>query len=149
MSSTLQALVALLINSVPTIIFLVVLTYYLKYVFFRPLQQVLDQRRKATEGVRELANQANNDADKQLSDFDQAIQRARAEIYQNNDEMRKQWSEEQLLALDKARAEAEQKLDAAKRMIGEELTQAEAELSATVEPLSEEIIQTLLRRRAA
>ena len=149
MSSTLQALVDLLIRSVPTIIFFIVLTYYLKYVFFRPLQKVLDERRKATEGVRELADEANEAADKQLSDFDRAIQRARAEIYKNNDEMRKQWSEEQLKTFDQARAEAEQKLDAAKRLIDEELKQAEIELDATVEPLSEEIVQTLLRRRAA
>ncbi len=149
MSSTLQALVDLLIRSVPTIIFFIVLTYYLKYVFFKPLQKVLDERRKSTEGVRELANQANEAADQQLSEFDQAIQRARAEIYKNNDEMRKQWGEQQLRAFDQARAEAEQKLIAAKRLIDEELRQAEAELDATVEPLSEEIVQSLLRRRAA
>lgn len=149
MSSTLQALVDLLIRSVPTIIFFIVLTYYLKCVFFRPLQKVLDERRKATEGVRELAGQTNEAADKQLSEFDRAIKSARAEIYRNNDETRKQWSEEQLRALDKARAEADQKLAAAKSLIEEELKQAEAELSAAVEPLSEEIVQTLLRRRAA
>lgn len=149
MSATLQALVDLLIRSVPTIIFFIVLTYYLKYVFFRPLQRILDERRKATEGVRELADQANEAADKQLSEFDQAIQRARAEIYKNNDKMRQQWAEEQLKAFEKARAEADQRLAAAKRLIEEELRQAESELGATIEPLSEEIVQALLRRRAA
>jgi len=149
MSSTLQALVDLLIRSVPTIIFFIVLTYYLKYVFFRPLQRILDERRKATEGVRELADQANEAADKQFSEFDRAIQRARAEIYKNNDEMRKQWSEEQLAAFERARTEADQRLAAAKRLIEEELRRAESELGATIEPLSEEIVQTLLRRRAA
>ena len=149
MSATLQALVDLLIRSVPTIIFFIVLTYYLKYMFFRPLQKVLDERRKATEGVRELAGAANEAADRQFSEFEQALQRARAEIYKNNDELRRQWAEEQLSLLDKARAEAAEKLEAAKRLIDEELKEAEAELSDTIEPLSEEIVQTLLRRRAA
>jgi F-type H+-transporting ATPase subunit b len=149
MSATLQALVDLLIRSVPTIIFFIVLTYYLKYMFFRPLQKVLDERRRATEGVRELAGEANEAADRQLSEFEQALQRARAEIYKNNDELRRQWNEEQLSLLDKARAEAAEKLEAAKQLIDEELKQAEAELSDTIEPLSQEIVQTLLRRRAA
>jgi F0F1-type ATP synthase membrane subunit b/b' len=117
--------------------------------FFRPLQKVLDERRRATEGVRELAGEANEAADRQLSEFEQALQRARAEIYKNNDELRRQWNEEQLSLLDKARAEAAEKLEAAKQLIDEELKQAEAELSDTIEPLSQEIVQTLLRRRAA
>lgn len=149
MSSTLQDLADLLIRSVPTIVFFIVLTYYLKYIFFRPLQRVLDERRRATEGVRELANQANEAADQQLADFDRAIQQARAEIYKNNEEMRKQWAQEQQETFKRARAEAEQQLESAKRLIESELTQAEAELNAAVEPLSEEIIQTLLQRRAA
>jgi F-type H+-transporting ATPase subunit b len=149
MSSTLQALVDLLIRSVPTIIFFIVLTYYLKYMFFRPLQKVLDERRKATEGVRGLASEANEAADRQLSEFEQALQHARNEIYKYNDDLRRQWNEEQLVLLDQARAEAAEKLKAAKQLINEELEQAEAELSASIEPLSEEIVQTLLRRRAA
>jgi F-type H+-transporting ATPase subunit b len=149
MSSTLQALVDLLIRSVPTIIFFIVLTYYLKYMFFRPLQKVLDERRKATEGVRGLASEANEAADRQLSEFEQALKRARNEIYKYNDDLRRQWNEEQLVLLDQARAEAAEKLKAAKQLINEELEQAEAELSASIEPLSEEIVQTLLRRRAA
>ena len=149
MSSTLQALADLLIRSVPTIIFFIVLTYYLKYMFFRPLQKVLDERRKATEGVRGLASEANEAADRQLSEFEQALQRARTEIYKYNDDLRRQWNEEQLVLLDQARAEAAEKLKAAKQLINEELKQADAELSASIEPLSEEIIQMLLRRRAA
>jgi F-type H+-transporting ATPase subunit b len=149
MSSTLQALVDLLIRSVPTIIFFIVLTYYLKYMFFRPLQKVLDERRKATEGARGLASEANEAADRQLSEFEQALQRARADIYKNNDELRGEWNEEQLALLDKARDEAAEKLQAAKQLIDEELKQAEAELSTTIEPLSREIVEMLLRRRAA
>ena len=117
--------------------------------FFRPLQKILDERRAATEGVRELAERANAEADEKLSAFDRAIQLARAEIYKNNEEMRKQWAEGQQRIFEKARAEADEQLAAAKRAIAEELQQAESDLNAAVEPLSEEIIQTLLRRRAA
>ncbi len=149
MNSTLQGLLNLLIESVPTIVFFIVLTYYLKHVFFRPMRAVLDERRKATEGVRHLAEQANEAADQQASEFDRSLQQARNEIYKNNDELRKQWSGEQMAALEQARQEAAQKLTAARQLIEEELQQAESELSTTVEPLSEQIVESLLRRRAA
>ncbi|HEY1214144.1 MAG TPA: ATP synthase F0 subunit B [Bryobacteraceae bacterium] len=149
MNSTLQGLITLLIQSVPTIVFFIVLTYYLKYIFFRPIQQVLDERRRATEGIRELAERANAVADQELSEFERALHQARHEIYKNNDELRKQWSEEQIAALEKARAEAAEKLASARRLIDEEFRQAEGELQTVVEPLSEEIVHSLLRRRAA
>jgi len=149
MNSTLQGLITLLIQSVPTIVFFIVLTYYLKYIFFRPIQQVLDERRRATEGIRELAERANAVADQELSEFERALHQARHEIYKNNDELRKQWSEEQIVALEKARAEAAEKLASARRLIDEEFRQAEGELQTVVEPLSDEIVHSLLRRRAA
>jgi F-type H+-transporting ATPase subunit b len=149
MNSTLQGLITLLIQSVPTIVFFIVLTYYLKYIFFRPIRQILDERRRATEGIRELAEKANALADQELSEFERALHQARHEIYKNNDELRKRWSEEQVAALERARAEAAEKLASARRLINEEMRQAEGELQAVVEPLSEEIVHSLLRRRAA
>jgi F-type H+-transporting ATPase subunit b len=149
MNSTLQGLITLLIQSVPTIVFFIVLTYYLKYIFFRPIQQILDERRRTTEGIRELAERAHAVADQELSEFERALHQARHEIYKNNDELRKQWSEEQITALEKARAEAAEKLASARRLIDEEFRQAEGELQTVVEPLSEEIVHSLLRRRAA
>lgn len=149
MNSTLQGLINLLIQSVPTIVFFIVLTYYLKYIFFRPIQQILDERRRATEGIRELAEKANAVADQELSEFERALHQARHEIYKNNDALRQRWSEEQMAALEKARAEAAEKLTGARQVIDEEMRQAESELQTVVEPLSEEIVHSLLRRRAA
>lgn len=149
MNSTLQGLINLLIQSVPTIVFFIVLTYYLKYIFFRPIQQILAERRRATEGIRELAEKANAVADQELSEFERALHQARHEIYKNNDALRQRWSEEQMAALEKARAEAAEKLAGARQLIDEEMRQAESELQTVVEPLSEEIVHSLLRRRAA
>jgi F-type H+-transporting ATPase subunit b len=149
MNSTLQGLSNLFIESVPTIVFFIVLNFYLKRVFFRPMRAILDERRKATEGVRELARLANEAAKEQMSEFERALQQARNEIHKNNDAVRRQWAEEQLATLEQARAEAAKKLASARQLIDEELRQAESELNAMVEPLSNEIVQSLLRRRAA
>jgi F0F1-type ATP synthase membrane subunit b/b' len=149
MEATLQQLAALLLKAVPTIIFFALLTVYLKHVFFRPLAKILDERKKATEGVRELAQQAFAAADQKASEFQHALQLARAEIEQEHEALRRRWTDEQVETIQKARAEADQRILEAKQQIADEVRQAEAELNATVEALSDRIMSAVLRRRAA
>ena len=77
MDSTLKALADLLLEAVPTIVFFVFLAWYLKRVFFVPMARILEERRKATEGVKELAQKAFEAADKKQSEFERAL-RARS-----------------------------------------------------------------------
>ena len=58
MDPTLKQLTELLLRAVPTMFLLVFLTVYLKYVFFRPLDRVLEKRNEETEGARRLAERA-------------------------------------------------------------------------------------------
>ncbi len=149
MDETLHALGKLLIESVPTAIFFILLTAYLRYVFFRPFAAMLDQRRKATEGVRQLAQQAFEAADKKTSEFQRALDLARAEIHKEHEAMRRQWSDEHTTAIAQARAEATRQIEEARAEIERETERAQAELDANVDSLSERIVESLLRRRAA
>jgi F-type H+-transporting ATPase subunit b len=149
MDSTVQALVDLLLEAVPTVIFFVILAVYLKFIFFRPLAKVLDERKKATEGVREFARQAFEAADKKTAEFERALQLARAELHKENELLRQQWMKEQSDAIINARAEADRQIQEARQQIARETEKAQAELTASVEPLSEQIVRSLLRRRAA
>ena len=120
MDSTLQDLVALLEKSIPTILFFILLTLYLKKVFFQPMAQLLEERRKQTEGVRELAQRAFEAADKKKSEFDRALDLARAEINQENEALRRQWADEQAQIIARVRAEAGEQIEQAKREIAGE-----------------------------
>src|SRR5205085_2833862 len=51
MDAMLHALGGILLRAVPTFLLLIALTYYLKSVFFKPLEKVLHQRYEATEGA--------------------------------------------------------------------------------------------------
>ena len=55
MDATLHALGEILLKAVPTVLLVVVLHFYLKYVFFKPLKKVLEERYNATEGARKLS----------------------------------------------------------------------------------------------
>jgi F0F1-type ATP synthase membrane subunit b/b' len=149
MEATLQGLADLLLKAVPTIIFFALLTVYLKHVFFKPLARILDERKKATEGVRQLAQQAFAAADQKASEFQRALQLARTEIEQEHEALRRRWTDEQVEAIRTARAEADQKILEAKQQIADEVQRAQTELDATLESLSDQIVSSVLRRRAA
>jgi F0F1-type ATP synthase membrane subunit b/b' len=149
MEATLKALGDLLLQAIPTVVFFSLLTIYLKYVFFRPVARILEERRRATEGVRELAQHAFEAAEKKSSEFEHALHIARAELHQEHEALRRQWSEEQAQAIAKARAEADTRVQAAKQQIAQEAARAEADLDARIETFSRQIEDTVLVRRAA
>lgn len=149
MEDTLKDLGNLLIQAIPTIVFFILLTVYLKHVFFKPMARILEERKKATEGVRELARRAFEAADKKNAEFEHALQIARSELHQEHEALRRQWSEEQAQIIAKARAEADQKIQAVKQQIALEIERAEATLDAKVSALSEQIVHSLTARRAA
>src|ERR1700761_6183654 len=95
MDATLHALADLLIKAIPTGLFFIFLGVYLQKVFFKPMARILEERRKQTEGVRELAQRAFEAAEKKTSEFEHALQLARAEIHQEHEKLRQQWIQEQ------------------------------------------------------
>ncbi|MFL6451817.1 MAG: ATP synthase F0 subunit B [Bryobacteraceae bacterium] len=149
MDATLNALADLLLEAIPTAVLFLFLVYYLKKVFFIPVANILEERRKATEGVRELSRRAFEAADKRSSEFETALQLARADLGQANEALRRHWDQEEAETIAKAHSEAAARIEAAKHQIEEDIRQAEMELQSEVEPLSEQIVSSLLRRRAA
>jgi F-type H+-transporting ATPase subunit b len=149
MDATLQQLGHLLIEAIPTFFFFVLLTLFLRQFYFKPIARVLEERRKATEGARDLARQAFDAADRKTSEFERALQLARNEIHQENEAKRREWENEQARQLEEARAHAEALVQQARRDIAAEVEQAGSQLDAQVETLSRQIIDALTRRRAA
>jgi F-type H+-transporting ATPase subunit b len=149
MDATLQALAALLFQSIPTIVFFVFLAIYLKYMFFKPMEKLLEQRRKETEGVRDIAKRAFEEADKKTSEFERAIQLARIEIAKENEVLRRRWLEEQAQIVADARADAARHIERAKFRTTHEIEHAKSEMDTAIDRLSTQIMETLARRSAA
>jgi F0F1-type ATP synthase membrane subunit b/b' len=109
----------------------------------------LEERRKATEGVREIAQRAFEAADKKTSEFERALQIARAELHQEHEALRQKWAQEQAEAIARTRAEVDKQIEDAKHQIALEVERAQADLDLRVGELSGQIVNSLLRRRAA
>jgi F0F1-type ATP synthase membrane subunit b/b' len=149
MDATLKALAALALQAVPTVLFFVFLTHFLKRVYFLPVAKILEERRRQTEGMRALAERAHAAAGKKGQEFEAAITLVRAQLMQENEAQRRQWAEEQAKLVADARAVAEQQVAAAKLEIARELESAKSDIAPAVERLSSQMVDSLLKRKAA
>jgi F0F1-type ATP synthase membrane subunit b/b' len=149
MDSTLHALGGILLNGLPTFFLILLLNFYLKAVFFKPLEQTLAKRYEITEGARKAAAAALAAADARIAEHHAAIQAARTRLYAEQEKLNKQFEDEQLAALEKAHAEAGAALRQAKAEINAEVESASRDLSVQSDQLAEQIVASILRGKAA
>ena len=149
MQETLQALGGILLKAIPTIILLIVLHFYLKAVLFGPLDRVLKERRKLTEGARELAEASLAAATRKADEYEAKLREARAAVYKQQEEIRKRWLEEQAQQVAEARARSESAVKAAREAIALDADSARKSLQETSVAVADQIVATVLGRRAA
>lgn len=149
MDATLRALGEILLKAVPTFILVVLLHFYLKYIFFKPLERVRQKRYEATEGARLLAEQSMAKAAAKIAEYEAALRAARAEVYQSQEQLHKQLQEREAAELAVARERVEQMVKQAKAQLTQEVESAKAGLAAQSDVLANEIADSILRRSAA
>jgi F-type H+-transporting ATPase subunit b len=149
MDATLHALGQILLRAVPTFLLVALVHFYLKYIFFKPLQKVLDERYEASEGARKLAEQSLERADAKAGEYENALRRASAEVYEASEKLYKQFQEQQDTELRAARQEAERLVDAAKAELAQDVEAAKVGLVRDAELLANQISDTLLSGSAA
>jgi len=149
MEATLQALGGILLKAVPTVLLLIVVHFYLKFMFFRPLAATLAKRREATEGARKAAEAAMARANSRAGEIEAALRKAREEIYQEHETNRKQAVEEQNQAIEEARKKSHVLVHDAREQVKAESEASKAELATYAQSLAEQIATRLLPRRAA
>jgi F-type H+-transporting ATPase subunit b len=149
MESTLHDLGQLLLKAIPTIFLLLVVHFYLKRMFFRPMAEVLDQRRAATEGLRESAEAMRAKAGEETKLIEEQLRQAREAIYQEQEEARRGWLGEQSSQLDEARKDAHERLHQFDELLRAEAVAAKSQLAGTADDLADRIAQTLLERTPA
>jgi F-type H+-transporting ATPase subunit b len=149
MESTLIALGGILLRAVPTFLLVVLLHFYLKFVFFRPLEKVLHQRYDATEGARKLADESLARAAEKTAQYEAAIRAAKAEIYQSQEQLHKQLQEREAAQVLAARQRADAAVQEAKAALAKDVAVAQASLAADSDALADQIAESILRRSAA
>jgi F-type H+-transporting ATPase subunit b len=149
MEQTIQALGGILLKAIPTVCLLLIVHFYLRAMFFRPLQEVLAKRRESVEGARESAEKTLSQASAKANAIEQELRKAREEIYQDQEEARRRWVGEQTAKLDEARRASREMIHQAKQELEAETAAAKRDLAATTDALAEQIARSLLERKAS
>jgi F0F1-type ATP synthase membrane subunit b/b' len=149
MDKIIHQLGELLLTALPTFILVLFLNYYLKFVFFKPLEKVLKQRYEATEGARKLAEESLQRAAKKTADYEETLRAARSEIYQAQEQTYRELQDRVAAQIAETRAEADAAIKRAKNELAQEVEAAKAGLTQDSEALADQIAESILRRRAA
>jgi F-type H+-transporting ATPase subunit b len=148
MDATLHQLGEILLKAVPTFLLVILLHYYLKAIFFKPLKKVLRERYDVTDGARQQAKQSLENAAAKIAKYEAAIRAARAEVYQGQEKHHKELQEREAADLKVAREKAEAAVKLAKEQLAKEVEEAKASLTRESETLAERIAETILRSAA-
>jgi len=147
MDETLNALGGLLLKALPTFVLLVLLHFYLKFIFFRPLEKVLRKRFELTEGARRSAESSLETAARKTSEYETALREARSEMYHEQEQARHRLREEQAAAVADARGKAEEMVSRARAQLAEEAARARESLKGESETLAASIATAILERK--
>jgi F-type H+-transporting ATPase subunit b len=134
----------LVLGSVPTIVFFILLVVAYGFLVRRPLDRTLAERRARTSGAVEQARGAIAAAEAETTVYEDKLRNARAEIMAARERRKQEWEADRDAALVSARAAANERIQVAKNEIEMASSDARKQVETATEQLSEQILRTLL-----
>ena len=149
MDAILRQIGELLVNSIPTIISVLILWTAYTFLVHNKLRQVLEQRHALTEGAIERAQQEIAIAEKRTAEYEQRVREARSHIYKTQQAHRQRVMDERNAALADARKNAGEMVKKARTALEKDTVAAKASLEQHANVLADQVIATVLKPAAA
>lgn len=149
MDAILRQIGELLVNSIPTIISVLVLWTAYTFLVHNKLRQVLAQRHALTEGAIERAQQEIAVAEKRTAEYEQRVREARSQIYKVQQANRQRVMDERNAALAESRQRAGEMVKKARAVLEAETAEAKGALEQQASVLADQVIATILKPAAA
>ena len=147
MEQIFETLKGILVRALPTFFLVIALHWFLKKVLFQPMERVLEERRKKTQGAVEASEATLARVNEQMAEYETALGNARAGIFHQQEESRQRLAAQQAALVDGARVEQADKVAAVKRGLAEEAAEARAMLAAEADRLADQIAVAVLAGR--
>jgi F-type H+-transporting ATPase subunit b len=147
MDQIVSQLGGLFLAAVPTVIIVFLFYLFLKWSFFRPIERVLHERAAKIEGAHKERDSLLAAAHEKDREYREALRKARAEIFAEQDAARRVALDERSAVVSKARAAATEDVHTARKRIAAEQEAAKGELEASTRQLAEEIAEAVLGQR--
>ena len=145
MDETLRQVGELLLGSIPTIIFMVLLYGIYSGLVHKPLIKVLAERRSKTEGAIEKARADIAAAEARTAEYEQRLREARIAVFKDQEALRQQALQARAAAVAEARNRAQAQVEQARAAIEKDKVAAQVGLEAESGKLAAEIIRIVLR----
>lgn len=144
MDETLRQVGELLLGSIPTIIFMVLLYGLYTVLVHRPLVKVLAERRAKTEGAVEKARADIAAAEARTAEYEQRLREARVAVFKHQEALRQLALQARTAAVAEARSKAQAQVEQARSAIEKDKIEAQAGLQSESGKLAAEIIRIVL-----
>jgi len=144
MDETLRQIGELLLGSVPTIIFFLLLYGLYVALVYKPMGKILAERRARTEGAIEKARADVATAEARTAEYEQKLRDARLALFKAQEARRARAAQARAEALAEARKRAQVQIEQARMAIETDKKVAMSSLEAEAGRLAEEIIRTVL-----
>jgi F0F1-type ATP synthase membrane subunit b/b' len=149
MDKLLHDLGGIVLNALPTSIIVLILAIFVKQFYLKPLETVLAERHRLTEGARLAAEESLHSADSKIADYQAALEKARTEIYAEQTEFLRILHDEQTARAQVAKSRSDATLAEVRQSFAMEAAEAREGLAAQSEQLASEIANSVLARRPA
>jgi F-type H+-transporting ATPase subunit b len=137
----------IIVLAIPAFVLVLLLHFYLKRVLFQPMEQVMEERRRRTEGALAGSEDAVRTAEERLHEYEHKLNAARAAIYEETEATRKQMADQQSAALAEARTAASGRVAEARAVIAAEAAEARTSLAAEAERIAARMADRILTGR--
>lgn len=137
-----------MLSGLPTFVLLLILAGFVKLLYLNPLEKVLAERFRLTEGARQAAEDSLKNADTKIAEYQEALNRARGEIYQEQALFLQNLQAEQAEQARVARMESEARVAAIKLSIAQDAETARESLDLQSETLAGQIADAILGKAA-
>jgi F0F1-type ATP synthase membrane subunit b/b' len=149
MDKTLHDLGGIVLNGLPTFFLILILAFFVKFLYLKPLEIVLAERFRLTEGARKAAEDSLKNADTKIAEYQEALNRARNEIYQDQAGFLQKLHAEQVELARAVRTESDGRVAAIRLSLAKEADVARENLEAQAEALAGQIADVILSRKVA
>ena len=140
----LQQLGELFLEALPTVIIVFLFYLFMRWAFFGPIQKAMAERSARIEGARAEAAKVEAEARQELDAYNEALKKARGEIYAEQEVARQAVLEDRAKLLKAMRSRAMEEVSAAKKKIAAEFEAARADLERQAPELGGQIARAIL-----
>jgi F0F1-type ATP synthase membrane subunit b/b' len=145
----LQQVGSLILQAVPTIVLVLIFFLFLRSQFFAPLQKVMEERARRIAGARQEAEAARTAAEEKKKKYQEALRKARSEVYAEQDAARRAVLDERAKLVREARGRANERVRVAKARLAAELAGARVQIDAESQALGAQIARAILSGRSS